>query len=214
MAKSSYTTRAQRRRARTISESERKRRAAQAEEARRAEQKRQTEAARQQKREQYQKKQARRPRPKTSAQKKREKRISESERARREEQSVQARSPKGKKIEAGRRIYQTIKQMISDAKADGMLKSAEHLERVLKEEVDTYGDIVFMCMANAEVEFISQCQVALRYRPGAPQHKRAIQSIETLIRGYKLTEEQNDELEAAFEEDAEEWEETESTPFD
>lgn len=95
-----------------------------------------------------------------------------------------------------------------------MDKSADHLEKVLKEQIDTYGVTVFMCMADTEVEFISECQVALKYRPGAPQHRRAIEAIETLIRGYKLTEEENKALEAALEEDAEEWEDTESTPFD
>lgn len=105
------------------------------------------------------------------------------------------------KFEQGRIVYGYALEAIE--KVDiGHKRAAEHLKQVLDEEINKYGfDVVMRDIADTEQQFLTDCDLALRYNPGHPVHDGAIRDLEQLFRGALLTSEEARELQLSLEND-------------
>lgn len=101
----------------------------------------------------------------------------------------------------GQRVYDAVMHMINMVRYDHY-RAALHLLLVLEEQFAIYGKLPsLMCIGNAPQRMLADADLACRYNPGHPVHDGAIEDIEEMFRGAKLTPEELRALEEAIGED-------------
>lgn len=113
--------------------------------------------------------------------------------ARKLERSISAKKSaetrrRGKKKEAVPSIVfvvlQKIQQLINDARATEHKYSADHLDRILNQEIMTFGmEEVAMALYNTPYYSLELAETALMYNPGSVRHESSIYELLKIIRG-------------------------------
>lgn len=101
----------------------------------------------------------------------------------------------------GNIIYNQIIDMINDIRRDHQ-KAADHLQKILEAEINTYGkEDVMRSIGQAPEEILEIVDIVLRYNPGDNRHDTAIKEFAMLIKGTIPTAEELREIQDAIDED-------------
>ena len=86
-------------------------------------------------------------------------------------------------------------------------QSADLLSNLLNSEIEKYGaDIVLYSVAQASEDFLSTCEVIIRYHPDSAVSRTAVEHLYTLISGNLPSDAEQAEIDKALAND-ETWEE-------
>lgn len=103
-------------------------------------------------------------------------------------------------------VWDKVQAMIANVGVQ-QSQSADLLNNLLNSEIEKYGaDSVMYCIAQASEDFLSTCEVIIRYHPSSAVSRAAVQHIYTLISGNLPSGAEQAEIDKALAND-ETWEE-------
>lgn len=107
---------------------------------------------------------------------------------------------------ASRLVWDKVQSMIANVGIQ-QSQSADLLNNLLNSEIEKYGaDSVLFSIAQASEDFLSTCEVIIKYHPSSEVSRTAVQHLYTLISGNLPDEEEQEEIDKALAAD-ESWEE-------
>lgn len=111
-----------------------------------------------------------------------------------------------KMFHASRLVWDKIQSLIANVGVQ-QSQSAELLNNLLNSEIKKYGaDIVLYSIAQVSEEFLSTCEVIIKYHPSSAVSRTAVQHLYTLISGNLPSDAEQAEIDKALASD-ETWEE-------
>lgn len=106
---------------------------------------------------------------------------------------------------ASRLVWDKVQSMIANVGIQ-QSQSADLLNNLLNSEIKKYGaDSVLYSIAQASEDFLSTCEVIIRYHPSSDVSRTAVQHLYTLISGNLPSDEEQAEIDKALAND-ETWE--------
>lgn len=103
-------------------------------------------------------------------------------------------------------VWDKVQSMIASVGVQ-QSESADLLNNLLNSEIEKYGvDSVMYSIAQASEDFLSTCEVIIKYHPSTAVSKTAVQHLYTLISGTLPSEAEQAEIDKALDND-EYWEE-------
>lgn len=110
------------------------------------------------------------------------------------------------KFSASKLVWDKVQGMIANVGVQ-QSQSADLLNNLLNSEIKKYGvDSVMYSISQASEEFLSTCEVIIRYHPSSAVSRTAVQHLYTLISGNLPSDEEQGEIDNALADD-ETWEE-------
>lgn len=107
---------------------------------------------------------------------------------------------------ASRQVWDKVQSMIANVGVQ-QSKSADLLNNLLNSQIEEYGaDIVLYSIAQASEDFLSTCEVIIKYNPDSGVSRTAVQHLYTLISGNLPSDAEQAEIDKALASD-ETWEE-------
>lgn len=109
-------------------------------------------------------------------------------------------------FQASKLIWDKVQSMIASVSVQ-QSQSADLLNNLLNSEIEKYGaDTVLYSIAQASEDFLSTCEVIIKYHPDSAVSRTAVQHLYTLISGNIPSDEEQAEIDKALAND-ETWEE-------
>lgn len=103
-------------------------------------------------------------------------------------------------------VWDKVQSMIANVGVQ-QSQSADLLNNLLNSQIEKYGaDIVMYCIAQASGDFLSTCEVIIKYHPSSAVSRTAVQHLYTLINGSLPSDAEQAEIDKALVGD-ETWEE-------
>lgn len=107
---------------------------------------------------------------------------------------------------ASKLVWNKVQAMIASVSVQ-QSQSADLLNNLLNSEIEKYGaDSVLYSIAQASEDFLSTCEVIIKYHPSSAVSRTAVQHLYTLISGNLPSEAEQAEIDKAIADD-ETWEE-------
>lgn len=107
---------------------------------------------------------------------------------------------------ASKLVWDKVQSMIANVGVQ-QSESADLLNNLLNSQIEQYGaDIVMYSIAQASEDFLSTCEVIIRYHPNSAVSRTAVQHLYTLISGNLPSDAEQAEIDNALASD-ETWEE-------
>jgi hypothetical protein len=107
---------------------------------------------------------------------------------------------------ASRQVWDKVQSMIANVGVQ-QSQSADLLNNLLNSQIEQYGaDIVLYSIAQASEDFLSTCEVIIKYNPDSGVSRTAVQHLYTLISGNLPSDAEQAEIDKALASD-ETWEE-------
>ena len=107
---------------------------------------------------------------------------------------------------ASRLVWDKVQSMIANVGVQ-QSESADLLNNLLNSEIEKYGaDVVLYSIAQASEDFLSTCEVIIKYHPSSAVSRTAVQHLYTLISGNIPSDAEQGEIDKALAND-EIWEE-------
>ena len=107
---------------------------------------------------------------------------------------------------ASRQVWDKVQSMIANVGVQ-QSQSADLLNNLLNSQIEKYGaDIVLYSIAQASEDFLSTCEVIIKYNPDSGVSRTAVQHLYTLISGNLPSDAEQAEIDKALASD-ETWEE-------
>lgn len=107
---------------------------------------------------------------------------------------------------ASRQVWSKVQSMIANVGVQ-QSQSADLLSNLLNSQIEQYGaDIVLYSIAQASEDFLSTCEVIIKYNPDSGVSRTAVQHLYTLISGNLPSDAEQAEIDKALASD-ETWEE-------
>lgn len=107
---------------------------------------------------------------------------------------------------ASRQVWDKVQSMIANVGVQ-QSQSADLLNNLLNSQIEQYGaDIVLYSIAQATEDFLSTCEVIIKYNPDSGVSRTAVQHLYTLISGNLPSDAEEAEIDKAIASD-ETWEE-------
>lgn len=107
---------------------------------------------------------------------------------------------------ASRQVWDKVQSMIANVGVQ-QSQSADLLNNLLNTQIEKYGaDIVLYSIAQASEDFLSTCEVIIKYNPDSGVSRTAVQHLYTLISGNLPSDAEQAEIDKALASD-ETWEE-------
>lgn len=107
---------------------------------------------------------------------------------------------------ASRLVWDKVRTMIANVGVQ-QSQSADMLNNLLNSQIEEYGaDIVLYSIAQASEDFLSTCEVIIKYNPNSAVSRTAVQNLYTLISGNLPSAAEQAEIDKALASD-ETWEE-------
>lgn len=107
---------------------------------------------------------------------------------------------------ASKLVWNKVQAMIASVSVQ-QSQSADLLNNLLNSEIEKYGaDSVLYSIAQASEDFLSTCEVIIKYHPSSAVSRTAVQHLYTLISGHLPSEAEQAEIDKAIDDD-ETWEE-------
>lgn len=107
---------------------------------------------------------------------------------------------------ASRQVWDKVQSMIANVGVQ-QSQSADMLNNLLNSQIEKYGaDIVLYSIAQASEDFLSTCEVIIKYNPDSGVSRTAVQHLYTLISGNLPSDAEQAEIDKALASD-EMWEE-------
>ena len=107
---------------------------------------------------------------------------------------------------ASKLVWDKVQSMIVNVGVQ-QSQSADLLNNLLNSELEKYGaDTVMYSIAQASEDFLSTCEVIIKYHPNSAESRTAVQHLYTLISGNIPSEAEQEEIDKALASD-ETWEE-------
>lgn len=107
---------------------------------------------------------------------------------------------------ASKLVWDKIQSMIANVGVQ-QSESAELLNNLLNSQIKEYGaDTVLYCISQASEDFLSTCEVIIKYHPNSEISRTAVQHLYTLISGNLPSDAEQVEIDKALAND-ETWEE-------
>lgn len=107
---------------------------------------------------------------------------------------------------ASKLVWDKVQSMIANVGVQ-QSQSADLLNNLLNSEIEKYGaDSVLYCIAQAGEDFLSTCEVIIKYHPDSGVSRTAVQHLYTLISGNLPSDAEQTEIDKALAND-ETWEE-------
>lgn len=107
---------------------------------------------------------------------------------------------------ASKLVWDKVQSMIANVGIQ-QSESADLLNNLLNSQIEKYGaDIVLYSIAQASEDFLSTCEVIIRYHPNSDVSRTAVQHLYTLISGNLPSDAEQAEIDKALARD-ETWEE-------
>lgn len=107
---------------------------------------------------------------------------------------------------ASRQVWSKVQSMIANVGVQ-QSQSADLLNNLLNSQIEKYGaDIVLYSIAQAGEDFLSTCEVIIKYNPDSSVSRTAVQHLYTLISGNLPSDAEQAEIDKALASD-ETWEE-------
>lgn len=107
---------------------------------------------------------------------------------------------------ASRQVWDKVQSMIANVGVQ-QSQSADLLNNLLNSQIEQYGaDIVLYSIAQASEDFLSTCEVIIKYNPDSGVSRTAVQHLYTLISGNLPSDAEQAEIDNALASD-ETWEE-------
>lgn len=107
---------------------------------------------------------------------------------------------------ASRQVWDKVQSMIANVGVQ-QSQSADLLNNLLNSQIEQYGaDIVIYSIAQASEDFLSTCEVIIKYNPDSGVSRTAVQHLYTLISGNLPSDAEQAEIDKALASD-ETWEE-------
>lgn len=107
---------------------------------------------------------------------------------------------------ASKLVWDKVQTMIANVGVQ-QAQSAELLNNLLNSQIEEYGaDIVLYSIAQASEDFLSTCEVIIKYHPSSAISRTAVQHLYTLISGNLPSDAEQAEIDKALASD-ETWEE-------
>lgn len=107
---------------------------------------------------------------------------------------------------ASRQVWGKVQSMIANVGVQ-QSQSADLLNNLLNSQIEQYGaDIVMYSIAQASEDFLSTCEVIIKYNPDSGVSRTAVQHLYTLISGNLPSDAEQAEIDKALASD-ETWEE-------
>lgn len=107
---------------------------------------------------------------------------------------------------ASKLVWDKVQSMIANVGVQ-QSQSADLLNNLLNSEIEKYGvDSVMYSIAQASEDFLSTCEVIIKYHPSSDVSRAAVQHLYTLISGNIPSDAEQAEIDEALEND-ENWEE-------
>lgn len=107
---------------------------------------------------------------------------------------------------ASKLVWDKVQGMIANVGVQ-QSESADLLNNILNSQIEEYGaDIVLYCIAQAREDFLSTCEVIIRYHPSSAVSRTAVEHLYTLITGNLPSDAEQAEIDKAIARD-ETWEE-------
>lgn len=107
---------------------------------------------------------------------------------------------------AARLVWNKVQSMIANVGVQ-QSQSADLLNNLLNSQIEQYGaDIVLYSIAQANEDFLSTCEVIIKYHPSSAVSRTAVQHLYTLISGNLPSDAEQAEIDKALAND-ETWEE-------
>ena len=110
------------------------------------------------------------------------------------------------KFNTSKLVWDKVQDMIASVSVQ-QSQSADLLNNLLNSEIKKYGaDSVLYSIAQASEDFLSTCEVIIRYHPSSAVSRTAVQHLYTLISGNIPSDAEQAEIDKAIDDD-ETWEE-------
>lgn len=110
------------------------------------------------------------------------------------------------RFHASRLVWDKVQSMIASVGIQ-QSQSADLLNNLLNSEIEKYGrDTVLYSISQASEDFLSTCEVIIKYHPNTEVSRTAVEHLYTLISGNKPSDEEQVEIDNALAND-ETWEE-------
>lgn len=107
---------------------------------------------------------------------------------------------------ASKLVWDKVQAMIANVGVE-QSESADLLNKVLNSEIEKYGaDTVMYSISQASEDFLSTCEVIIKYHPSSAVSRTAVQHLYTLISGNIPSDTEQSEIDKALASD-ETWEE-------
>lgn len=107
---------------------------------------------------------------------------------------------------ASKLVWDKVQSMIANVGIQ-QSESADLLNNLLNSQIEKYGtDIVLYSIAQASEDFLSTCEVIIKYHPNSDVSRTAVQHLYTLISGNLPSDAEQSEIDKALDSD-ETWEE-------
>lgn len=107
---------------------------------------------------------------------------------------------------ASRQVWDKVQSMIANVGVQ-QSQSADLLNNLLNSQIEKYGaDIVLYSIAQSSEDFLSTCEVIIKYNPDSAVSRTAVQHLYTLISGNIPSDAEQAEIDKALASD-ETWEE-------
>lgn len=107
---------------------------------------------------------------------------------------------------ASKLVWDKVQSMIANVGVQ-QSQSADLLSNLLNSQIEKYGaDIVLYSIAQASEDFLSTCEVIIKYHPSSAVSRSAVQHLYTLISGSLPSDAEQAEIDKALDVD-ETWEE-------
>jgi hypothetical protein len=107
---------------------------------------------------------------------------------------------------ASKIVWDKVQSMIANVSVQ-QSKSADLLNNLLNSEIEKYGsDVVLYSIAQASEDFLSTCEVIIKYHPNSDVSRTAVQHLYALISGNLPSDAEQTEIDKALASD-ETWEE-------
>lgn len=107
---------------------------------------------------------------------------------------------------ASKLVWDKVQNMISNVGVE-QSQSADLLNNLLNSQIEEYGaDSVLYCIAQVSEDFLSTCEVIIKYHPSSAVSRTAVQHLYTLISGNLPSEAEQGEIDKALSND-ETWDE-------
>lgn len=109
-------------------------------------------------------------------------------------------------FQASKLVWDKVQSMIANVGIQ-QSESADLLNNLLNSEIEKYGaDSVMYSIAQASEDFLSTCEVIIKYHPSSAVSRTAVQHLYTLISGNLPSDAEQSEIDEALDSD-EMWEE-------
>lgn len=106
----------------------------------------------------------------------------------------------------GRLVWNKVQSMIANVGVQ-QSQSADLLNNLLNSQIEQYGaDIVLYSIAQASEDFLSTCEVIIKYHPNSAVSRTAVEHLHTLITGNLPSDAEQAEIDKAIDSD-ETWDE-------